>query len=189
MKHWQELLDTFMLGTRDIVATAQTDDSISSEQMLLKQLALTGTFRRAGYTAKSSKTPLKLDPAPPETLPACSIKAIDWLQRVAGSAYTRELALDWFLFMRKHGKRVPHTALPYVLTLAAQHKTWAPYIVPVLGERGRWMVSRSTSYAALQQPELWQASEHAALKAAEIDPENKMLTELHTQMMEGLAHE
>ena len=189
MKHWLELLDTLMLGTRDSAATAQTDEGVSPEQMLLRQLALAGTFRRAGYIAKPVKTPLKIDPAPPETLPACSLKSIDWLQRVAGNAFTRELAFDWFLFMRAHGKRVPHAALPYILNLAVQHKTWPPYIVPLLGERGRWMVERSTSYAVLQQPELWQDSERAALKAAEIDPENKMLTELHAQMMEGLAHE
>lgn len=184
MKPWSELLDSFMLGTRDSAAA-----DLPPERELLQQLALVGAYRRAGYAASTVRTLPEIDPAPPEMLPACSLNAAEWLTRVSGHAYSRELSLDWFLFMHQHGRRMPHTVLPYVLKLATQHPSWAPYIAPVLGARGRWMVERSDTYPMLQAPDLWDGSERPPLNAAEIDPKNTALLELRQQMMEGLAYE
>jgi hypothetical protein len=189
MKPWSELLTQMMLGTQNANMPAGEFAGLAPEQALLKQLGLAGAYRRAGYVARAAKSLPEANPAPPERLPACSLNAVDWLRRVEGYSYTQALALDWFLFMHGRGKRVPHSALPYLLELSNRHATWGPYIVPVLGERGRWMVERSDAYPHLRLPELWMEGELPPLNKAEFDPNNKMLIDLRNQMMEGLAHE
>jgi len=62
-------------------------------------------------------------------------------------------------------------------------------LLPVIGERGRWMIENSEGYAELRKPELWSMEEMPELKAAEIAEDNKLLIDLRKQMMEGLAHE
>jgi hypothetical protein len=188
MKAWAELLDYLMIGT-DGAAIEPEDPyrDCTPEQVLLKQIALAALYRRAGYTAQKVKTLPKIDPAPPETLPPCSAIAVDWLRRVVSLIHTQELALDWFLLIRARGKRVPHTELPYLLDLSSKHPEWAPYIMPIIGERGHWMVAQTDAYPNLRQPDLWPDGE--SLRASVIDPNNQLLMDLHKEMMEGLADE
>lgn len=189
MKAWAELVDEGILGTQGASAPAGEWSSHTPEQALLKQLALVGAARRGGFVAQAVRNLPKVNPAPPETLAACSAFALDWLKKVERINYARELIRDWCITMAGRQKRVPHTALPYVLNLAEKHPQWMPYLLPLIGERGRWLIENTESYTALRQSELWSTGEMPELKAAEIADDNKLLLELRTQMMEGLAHE
>jgi hypothetical protein len=114
---------------------------------------------------------------------------MDWLKKLERTSYAHELIRDWCLLIVKRQKRVPHAALPYVLNLASNQQKWIPYLLPLVGERGHWLIDRTESYAALRQPELWSGEMTLDLKPAEIAEDNKILITLRSQMMEGLAHE
>lgn len=191
MRSWPELIDTLMLGTRESLPPG--DSRNSPEHVLLSDIALAYACRRAGFAESRAKTLPEIDPAPPETLPACSLAAVESLHRITAAPYTRELARDWFLYIRARGKRVPHTALPFVLSLATQFPDFAPYVVPVLGARGRWIVERTKAYEALLQPTLWNADAGADLRGAALPEDNAWLSATYQitrdEMMKGLAHE
>jgi hypothetical protein len=190
MINWIELLDQAMLGTQGANPPTGAWAGLTPEQALLKQFALAGAARRAGVMAQAVRTPPTIDPAPPETLRPCSGLALDWLKKVERTTYTHELIRDWCLVMIDRRRRVPHTALPYVLNLAIKPKSpWIPYLLPLVGERGRWLIERNEQYAALRQTDLWTPEATSDLKPAEIPETNKMLIDLRSQMMEGLDHE
>jgi hypothetical protein len=189
MTTWAELIDQAMLGTQDTSITTGEWVGHTPEQALLKQFALIGTARRAGLMAQPVRSMPTIDPAPPESLSLCSALALEWLKKVERATFARELIRDWCLVMIERRKRVPHTALPYVLNLANTQSQWVPYLLPLIGERGRWLIDRSESYGALRQGELWSGRVSLELKPAEIPDDNKILIDLRSQMMEGLAHE
>lgn len=189
MSTWAELMDQVMLGTHNAPPPEGEWAGHRAEQALLKQFALAGIARQAGFVAETVRTLPIIDPAPLETLAPCSAAAIDRLRKLERTSYARELIRDWALEIRKRGKRVPHTALPAVLNLALSREELPPYLLPLVGERGRWMIDRVDTYAALRQPEFWSEETAAGLKPAEIAAENKMLIELRNQMIEGLSHE
>lgn len=189
MKTWAELMDQAMLGTQGTPVTLEKEPSYSAEQVLLKQIALVGAARRAGLVTQAVRSLPVIDPAPQEKLFPCSNFALDWLKKVDRTSYARELIRDWCLFIIKRRKRVPHTALPYVLNLAATQQQWAPYLLPLVGERGRWLIEHNEAYAALRQAEIWSDKVTLELKSAEIAEDNKILINLRNQMMEGIAHE
>lgn len=189
MTTWAELIDQVMLGTRGAAMPSGEWEGNTPEQALLKQFALAGAARRAGLVTQAVRTMPTIDPAPPENRPACSAIALEWLKKVERINYARELIRDWCLFIARRQKRVPHTALPYVLNIATTQAQWAPYLMPLVGERGRWLIDRNEAYAALRQLELWSGELASELKPAEIAEDNKILLELRSQMMEGLVHE
>jgi hypothetical protein len=187
MKTWAELMDQAMLGIQ--VTPSGEGGSYSSEQVLLKQIALAGAARRAGLVTQVVRSLPTIDPAPSEKLLPCSTFALDWLKKVDRTTYARELIRDWCLFIIKRRKRVPHTALPYVLNLAVTQQQWACYLMPLVGARGRWLIERNEAYTALRQTELWSDKMTSELKTAEIAEDNKILITLRNQMMEGLTYE
>ncbi|MBA3868505.1 MAG: hypothetical protein H0X30_05075 [Anaerolineae bacterium] len=189
MNTWAELTDQVMLGTQGTSTSSYEWAAFTPEQALLKQLALVGAARRAGLIAQAVRSMPFIDPAPSEMLLPCSMFALDWLKKIDRASYARELIRDWCLFILERQKRVPHIALPYVLNLAATQSQWAPYLLPLVGERGRWLIDRNEAYLALRQTELWSVETALELKPAEIADDNKILITLRSQMMEGLAHE
>src|SRR5690242_18567954 len=173
MNNWAELIDQAMLGTQDISITTGEWAGHTPEQALLKQLALVGTARRAGLMAQSVRSMPTIDPAPSESLSRCSALALDWLKKLEQTAYAHELIRDWCLVMIERRKRVPHTALPYVLNLANTHAQWVPYLLPLVGERGRWLIDRTESFVALRQAEFRSGDFSLELRPADIAADNK----------------
>ncbi|MBC7811053.1 MAG: hypothetical protein H7175_07905 [Burkholderiales bacterium] len=190
MYNWHELMDDLIMGTQGSAAPHDEFPGLTAEAALLKQMALAGAARRAGFVAASvKKMPnVEIEPAPPETLRACSRYAISWLKRANAFDKTHRVFTPiWFLTIAAKHRRVLHPALPYVMGLTMGHSELAPYIVPVLGARGRWLVERSEGHAVLKQAELW-TGDQAPLMRPEI-PKYPNWIEFHEQMMEGLADE
>lgn len=192
--NWLALMDDLIMGTQGSPAPTDEFAGLTPEAALLKRLALATAARRAGYVAAAVKKMPDADiqPAPPETLRACSRFAVGWLRR--GNLIDRSHKVFtpiWLLTIAAKHKRVPHPALPYVMGLTARNPELAPYIVPVIGERGRWLLERadshSSSYAPLKQTELWEAKQ-ATLATPEV-PKHQNWIEFYEHMMEGLAHE
>lgn len=188
MTAWSELITQLMLGTQGSPAPSGDFAGATPEQALLKQLALSGQKRRAGFVASNVKTLPQADPAPPETMPVCSHQAIWWLHTVLDKPQTRELAYDWFIHIKKRGKRVPLGTVAYLLDFAKRDPKWASYVLPVIGARGKWLIEKSDFYPKMRD-ELWLEANRSPLKPTEIHPNAKGLLQIHQQMMEVLARE
>jgi hypothetical protein len=187
--NWNELLDQALLGTSGTPPAGDIWTGHTPEQALLKQLMLQAVMRRAGYQAQSVRTLPTADPAPPEVLAPCSGLALDWLKQVERTSWTHELIRDWCLHIMQRRKRIPHAALPHVLHLATKQPQWAPYLLTLVGERGRWLIARTEAYESLRQADLWNGERMPELHPAQIEDTNTMLINLRKDLMEGLAHE
>jgi hypothetical protein len=182
-------MDQAMIGTRNAPQSQGEWAGYSPEHALLKQFAMAGPARRAGLMAQAVRAMPQPDPAPPEHLSACSPTAIDWLMKVGRSPTTQELLRDWSLTLIARRKRVPHAALPQVLNMIKFAPWWAPYMLPLVGERGRWLIARTEAYAKLRDPLAESDRGLSPLTPTEINPKNTTLIDLHKQMMERLAYE
>lgn len=139
----------------DIIAQMTIGTEAANAPDLLRQVALAATYRRAGMVTPVAKTPLDLKPAPPETLRAFALRDAGLIL-----AYERQMPISlliplWLtLLFRKH-KRVPHSFLPQFLAMGKTSPHLIPYLLRVLGERGRWMIEGDEDYAYLRQPVLF----------------------------------
>lgn len=137
---WAEIIDQMIVGTD--AATAP---------LLLRQAALSAVYRRAGMVTPVSKTSVDLKPAPPETLKACAVREATEMLR-----YEREVPMNlliplWLTVLYRKQKRIPHKLLPQFLTLGKTSRHFVPYILRVLGERGRWMIEGSEDFDYMKQ--------------------------------------
>lgn len=169
-----------------MLGTQSTDQGTFAEQATLKQLAMASAARRAGFIAQKS-TPPTADPAPKETLKTCSLTEMQWLHKLEHSYFGKELVRNWCIEMINRKKRVPHTALPRILALINNNKDWAAYLLPLIGERGCWLIERSDTYEKFRQTPLWTGEDAPELTPAE--KPNEQVSKLLAEMMEGIAHE
>lgn len=189
MTQWQPLVNTLLLGTQNAPDAVEAAAGESPEQALLRQVALASVYRHAGYVPRTVKPP-QINAAPPETQPACSAEALRWMHRLNEHYTSRQLMPDWFLLIANRGKRLPHSELPYLLNMAAQTPNWMAYLWPILGERGRWMITHTWGEKQTRTRGLWEAAAaEIDLKPAEIEEKRTELLELRKEMMEGLANE
>lgn len=190
MVNWSQAVDDALLGARGMDAPDGDYAGCTAEQALLKRLALAGAARRAGFVASTVKKLPEADPAPPETQPTCSMRAVDMLFRFSQAGFLGEpLVCEWFLIIARKGKRVPHSALPQLFALSEQIGHLAPFFVHVLGARGRWLLAPTKSFLTLQR-----ALEHPIpldqLQIPEIPNALKQqYPELRQRLVEGLANE
>ena len=105
-----------------------------AERALLLQAGAWAVYTQAGYVAERDYPPV--DPAPIETLPACSPSAALLLDNLLKGMQSQLLpeALDR---LRLGGLRLPHELLPAALGVRDEGRRAA--LLPVLGERGRWL--------------------------------------------------
>ena len=105
-----------------------------NERKLLLGAGAWAVYRQAGQRAQRI---LALpEPAAVETLPACSPQAALLLSRLLNGEHT-ELLPEALTRLREVGQRLPHHVLP--LALDRPTKELRPLLIPVLGERGRWL--------------------------------------------------
>jgi hypothetical protein len=189
--NWYECLDQLVGGTQ---GTAIAPDGLSAETALLHQLSLADVARRAGYVLEKVELPTMPPPAPDEILPACSQRAMECLtdlSRERGSIIV--VMMEWFIIVASKGKRLPHSHLSYYLSFCKGDSHWIPYVAPVIGERGRWIVKNSTTYIAmkayLKKLELWEGKDLPLVEAPPITPEIAYLEKFRAQLLEVMKDE
>lgn len=164
------------LASAALVGTARRPDPVSlglpveprasaePPVALLDQLALAATWRTAGARPTSAATP---PPAPEEVLPTAPERALQLLDIVltqppGGPGARPGLLERWAVECRAAGVRVAHRHLVPLLDLAASRPGLRSSVVPVLGERGRWLAQQSAAWVDLVgPPELGEAADTA----------------------------
>ena len=119
------------------VAVRVADQAVT----LLDAVALGAAWRAAGVVPARAEAPV---PAGPDQLPEAPARALQLLDVVldqppGGASLQDVLVRAWLVAAAEHGYRLPHDALPRVLGLATGKPHLRGLVVPVVGERGRWL--------------------------------------------------
>ena len=144
---------------------------------LLDAVALGAAWRAAGVRPARAEAPA---PAAPDVLPEAPARARQLLEVVlaqppGGASLQDVLVRAWLVAAAEHGYRLPHGALTHVLGLATGKPHLRRLVVPVVGERGRWL-------AALDPALGWVGSESADAFPGRDDPADAALAERWSRM-------
>ena len=113
----------------------------SPQQELLLRAGTRAVYRAAGRLAESGiEGP---QPAPDETISACSAKAAELLGRLLVDQRT-SILVEALERLRLAGLRLPHALLPGAMNVEEELR---PAVVAVLGERGRWLARLNPEWA------------------------------------------
>jgi hypothetical protein len=105
-----------------------------TERNLLLSVGAWAVYRRAGYVAEA--IPGVPEPAPADSLPACSRQVLALLRDLFEGEH-RELLPEALEHLRIAGLRLPHELLPTALNV--QSAELRSSVFPVLSERGCWL--------------------------------------------------
>jgi hypothetical protein len=159
MTTWETLLTTALLGTERRAVQISPDAPVplhqletnDAEHLLLAAAGMMAVYRRAGYTAQTDSRALP-EPATDETLAACSIRAANRLLRLLAQPHKyRLLSGEWLMVVAHKGKRIPHHCLPGVIQQATRDNALLPLVIPVLGERGKWLAAKNPEWGKFLQ--------------------------------------
>ena len=113
----------------------------SPQRELLLRAGTRAVYRAAGCLAESGiEAP---QPAPDETISACSAKAAELLSRLLVDQRT-SILVEALERLRLAGLRLPHALLPGAMNVVQELR---PAVVSVLGERGRWLARLNPEWA------------------------------------------
>jgi hypothetical protein len=140
-----ELVKVALVGTAKHpqggrAASAMSDELLtawqgeSAEGLLLLQAGIEAMHAQAGI--EPTALTAAVDPAPPETAPAGSPRLLGILQNALASD-SNELLTEFAALMRSSGLLAPPELLPAMLDI--QEPSLREAVLPVLGERGRWL--------------------------------------------------
>ena len=118
-------------------------DEDNAERRLLLSAGAWSIYRRAGQVPE--RIALEVQPAPPEALAACSPTIIPTLQGLLLGQHS-ELLPEALARLQCAGLRLPHELLPAALALGTQKAELRAALVPVAGERGRWLSQYNTEW-------------------------------------------
>jgi hypothetical protein len=114
---------------------------MSPERNLLLCAGMHAVYRAAGRRAETGvEAP---EPAPEETLPACSARATEVVRQLLVGRRD-DVLREALERLRLVGLRLPHALLPAALDV--QQKELRPAVGAVLGERGRWLAGLNPAW-------------------------------------------
>ena len=156
MRAWDELVADAVLGTArrpptppepagPVGATLAQIDWTDPEGALLTAAATVTLYREAGRRAERDAEPLPA-PAAAETRPRCGDAAATRLGDLLAGVH-RTLLPDWLAAADSRGLRVPEEHLPALLDLARWQRDLRDAVLPVIGERGRWLAAANPDWA------------------------------------------
>lgn len=109
------------------------------EAALWQSIGALDLWERSGFLAPPAAAAPASAPAPVEHLRACPPRADAVLARLLAGRLPAGLQVEWLRLLRRHGGRLPPRFLPPLLDAATRQDTLRPDLLPVLGERGRWL--------------------------------------------------
>ena len=149
---WQEVLTTALLGTdRRPPETLSADgelgrllnklDTSNPGRYLLQTASVLTLYSRVGIKPVRLQAEVNSNIAPDERLERCSPAAASRLGCMLEGTYP-DLIPEWLLLAAKAGKRAAEETLPDLLAWGEAHNDQIDLVLPVLGERGRWLAAR-----------------------------------------------
>lgn len=153
---WQAVLSAALIGTERKPFTpgaapgqlgqllAQLSDR-SMEAALLEAAAAISLHQRVGQQPEQHQG---LSPAPcsPDERPCCSAQAARLLEQMLQGKYPQALP-EWLDLAARRGQRVAEMQLPQLLNLGRQNRDLRASILPVLGQRGRWLAAQNSDWS------------------------------------------
>jgi len=131
-------------------------DGATPEAALWLSLAVVDAWERSGFApmpapASVPGTPDAVAASPAERLRPCPARAEALLAMLLRGVFPADLLGPWLRELARHGGRVPPRFLPTLLDTATRQADLRPALLPVLGERGRWLAQtdREWQWAAL----------------------------------------
>lgn len=163
MSHWDQLVKTALLGTEKSEFNLKslpdaireyTDNSPEKdpEARFYTAASLVYLYEKAGQLPENTPIPL-LDPAPDETDMVCP-PAVEQLLVTLLLEQNRQVNLLAYCFQQIARKRwvLPYTQLTAIfnLSISPGFKNLQPFLHPIYGNRGAWLVSLNPSWNVLR---------------------------------------
>jgi hypothetical protein len=126
----------------------QQVDASNRETCLLSMAALAGLHERAGSLPPQSDA-IAMIPAPSETAPHASEHAGNALTRLLKAEFgpvSNDLRNEWFALAASANQLALAEALPLLLELGSTKPEIRESLLPVLGERGRWLAKQNSAW-------------------------------------------
>ncbi|USR89815.1 DUF5691 domain-containing protein [Phormidium yuhuli AB48] len=155
---WEALVKAVLLGTQRLGQRPLAEMVPLSEEMeplidgdsleveILQVLAIASVQRRAGRVLPRGVAEGRVEVAPEERLPRCSLAASRLLhESLQGEEVEERLGL-WLGWAREAGVRVPAECLPQVLEVGRQGRNLRSLMLPVLGYRGYWLAAQNSDW-------------------------------------------
>jgi hypothetical protein len=203
---WQRVVSAALIGTERqpfVVPTATGKlgqllahfSHQSTEATLLTAAATLSLHQRAGWLPETYPVPIQ-QPCNTDDLLRCNSRAAQLLQQMLQGQYTQVLP-EWLAIATKARQRVPELQLPELLDLGKQQRNLRAAILPVLGQRGRWLAAQNPdwSYAVdVATEEDWETGNSAArlpylqnLRAHQPDRARELLQATWSQEQPAIA--
>ncbi|EDX77055.1 hypothetical protein MC7420_192 [Coleofasciculus chthonoplastes PCC 7420] len=155
MSLWQDVITTALVGTerRTLTLTPATNplsqllcqlNSTDPEATLLSAAGAISLYHRAGQRPITDNQPLP-EPCPPDDKPPCSPRAAHYLKLMLQKERVKLLP-EWLASAATAGYRVPDYYLPELLEVGRTSPQLRPAILPVLGQRGRWLAAHNPDW-------------------------------------------
>jgi hypothetical protein len=153
---WQSVVSAALLGTERQPFTVPTATgklgqvlvqikSLAAEASLLTTAATLSLYQQAGWMPETCAVATQL-PSSLDDLPRCSAHAARLLQQMLQGQYTEGLS-EWLTLATQVEQRVPELCLPELLDLGRQRRDLRTAILPVLGQRGRWLAAQNPDWS------------------------------------------
>jgi hypothetical protein len=152
-------------GTGAVDHLLRQIDRTRRERALLSLAVVSGWHERIGGLPARDLAPPP-QPAPMETRERAGERAGSLLLRLLGGDFP-EVLPEWLGLAAERGLLSPPEALPPLLDKGASNSGLREVILPVLGERGRWLAVQNPEWAwaigaAGENETVWHAGERAA---------------------------
>lgn len=153
---WQKVVSAALIGTERQpfavpVATGKLGQLLphlngqAIEAGLLLTAATISLHQRAGWHPRLYPISSQ-DVCDRKDLPLCSSRAARLLQQMLQGQYP-EVLPEWLAIATQKGQRAPEFYLPDLLDLGKQRRDLRIAILPVLGQRGRWLAAQNLDWS------------------------------------------
>lgn len=109
------------------------------EGALWLSLGALDLWERSGFIAPDQPATASASVAPSDTLRPCPPRAQAVMTLLLRGLHPAGLEAQWLRLLHHHGGYLPAHMLPKLLDAATRQPTLRPALLPVLGERGRWL--------------------------------------------------
>ncbi|MEQ9356988.1 DUF5691 domain-containing protein [Coleofasciculus chthonoplastes] len=177
MSLWQDVITTALVGTerRTLTLTPATNplgqllsqlNPTNPEATLLSAAGAISLYHRAGQRAISDNQPLP-QPCLPDDKPPCSPRAAQYLKLMLQKERVKLLP-EWLTAAATAGYRVPDYCLPELLEVGRTSPPLRPAILPVLGQRGRWLAAHNPDWNYVGDEDIEQTWTRGSLDARKL---------------------
>jgi hypothetical protein len=135
----------------------------SNESVLLSAVGIVTLHQRVGWLPEA-RSMAEVEPCSSEDLPRCSPRATRCLQQMLEGQFPHLLS-EWLESAAIAEQRVPEMLLPSLLDKGRQQRELRPSVLPVLGQRGRWLAAQNSDWnyaAALTTEADWETGTPSA---------------------------